>query len=79
MMGQSGNVPGALMADDVGQALDALTGSLAEARADGDDNGGDAGNDEEGSQKVPLATRARPLIELLQSARDAGDNVMWDQ
>lgn len=78
MMGQSGNVPGAIMAEDVGPALESLKAALA-AQAD-EAGGGDSGaaDDDEESRKVQLDTRAMPLLGLLEAARQSGDNVVWD-
>ena len=80
LMGQSGNVPGAIMGEDVADALDQLQNSLKnqpepeqpEASAGADD-------DEDRTNRVALATRAVPLIELLEAAKAAGANVMWDE
>lgn len=79
MMGQSGNVPGAIMPDDVGPALDSLNAALAARDGSEEDTASATGDDNEASQKVKLDTRAVPLIELLQSAKAAGDNVVWDK
>jgi len=100
LMGQSGNVPGALMAEDIPAALKTLGEGIA-ARADqeGDDgtsvpageNASDAGliapdgtghpnaDEEDDTRPVSLATRAAPLIGLLEAARDQGVSVRWDE
>ena len=78
LMGQSGTVPGAILAEDVPAALERLRRAVAEhaeepldpatkpgAKADGED------------QHVSVAHRALPLIGLLQAAATAGTNVMW--
>lgn len=77
MMGQSGNVPGAIMADDLPAALTALQDALA---VHGDEDTAAVADDEmdEGA-KVSLGLRAKPLLEMLQAAIAAGDNVMWDE
>lgn len=80
LMGQSGNVPGAIMGEDVAGALDQLQNNLknhaepehSEAPASADDG-------EDRTNRVALATRAVPLIELLEAAKAAGANVMWDE
>ncbi len=80
MMGQSGNVPGAIMAEDVAPALASLNAALAARDDQGSDTGGPSSEgDDESAQKVKLGTRAVPLIELLKSAEAAGDNVTWEQ
>lgn len=77
MMGHSGAVPGALLAEDVPAALERLRGAVEsnpeaplDPRADDDD-------DEARSQSVTLKHRAMPLIELLESAAREEKNVMW--
>jgi len=64
MMGQSGNVPGALLAEDVQPALSALRDALGQAEEEeppqplGDDNDASAAH-------VAIHVRAKPLIDLL--------------
>jgi len=75
MMGLSGAVPGALLAEDVQAALGHLEAAveaeepLPEPEASGD------GEDDE--PPVSLQHRAIPLIELLRAAAKADCNVMW--
>jgi hypothetical protein len=72
LMGRTGNVPGALDAEHVPAALDALKHELAmhqEAEHSGDEDGG---------QVIALRTRAFPLIELLEAAATAGEYVSWE-
>lgn len=80
LMGLSGNVPGALMGDDVSDALAKLKQALAAQPANDDaaDASDDASDEEDATSKVALATRAVPLIELLEAAQGANANVMWD-
>jgi len=78
MMGQSGNVPGAIMAADVPVALKALQDNLAVA-SEATAPPASAISDDDDAPAVAISTRALPLIELLESAIAAGDNVMWDQ
>lgn len=75
MMGQSGNVPGAILADDVAESLNTLQANLKNAPEEETSANEDADDD---SNKVALRTRAIPLIELLESAQAAGDNVLWE-
>ena len=83
MLGQSGNIPGAIMADSVPQALADLKEALKEEEAkvvpDASDTNPDDDEDDERANKVALATRAVPLIELLEAAIKSNDNVQWDQ
>jgi len=75
MMGHSGTVPSALLAQDIPQALARLEAALAgapaataEARDEGDE-----------TPKVSLRQRAHPLIELLARAAQADCDVLWDK
>lgn len=77
MMGHSGTVPGAILAEDVEQALDRLQSAIqAQPSLVEIDNVGD---EEDGEPVVSLSHRALPLIELLEAAAKAGCNVMWDK
>lgn len=76
MMGQSGSVPGAILASDVSHALillrKAIEGekkhpSTAEIQSDSDDE----------EPEVSLVHRALPLIALLQAAEEKHCDVMW--
>lgn len=69
LMGQSGTVPSALLADDVPDALVRLQQALAINPA----------NPPEDDSTVSLAHRAWPLIELLKHAVTNHTNVMWDK
>lgn len=77
-MGHSGDVPSALMAKDVKQALKQLQDAvdadsqLAQSQPNTADDEGD-------EAKVSLSHRALPLIKLLKAADKAECNVMWDQ
>jgi hypothetical protein len=75
MMGHSGTVPSALLADDVPVALVRLETAIEkENELSGKDKSG--GGDNEKSE-VSLRHRALPLIQLLMSAEKANCNVMW--
>ncbi len=82
LMGQSGNVPGAIMAADVANARDSLKQKLdaadSQTQSDkpADSEAGSAAD--EGEAPVGLSTRAIPLLEMLQAAIDSNDNVMWE-
>jgi hypothetical protein len=75
MMGQSGVVPGAIVAPDIPSALEKLRqGVEAQAhhpRARRDD--------ETEEPDVTVRQRAVPLIELLDRAAKQAKNVMWTQ
>ncbi|MGD8206872.1 MAG: DUF1840 domain-containing protein [Thiohalocapsa sp.] len=79
MMGHSGSIPGAILAEDVPAALERLKGAVArspDAPLNPHREGDDA--EERRSQSVTLAHRALPLIELLEVAARERKNVMWD-
>ncbi len=86
LMGHSGTVPGALLAEDVPAALDRLRKAIADSKAvieeKSDDvrkDGDDEDDKDSGERPVSLAHRALPLIELLASSATARCDVMWDQ
>ena len=82
LMGQSGNIPGAIMGKDVRAATDKLKEELANQPESNDDaiskSDETRNSDEEQSNRVALATRAVPLLELLEAASASEANVMWD-
>jgi len=78
MMGHSGTVPSALLADDVPAALARLKQAVsanpeAPLNPDHDDDDDDARG-----QSVSLRHRALPLIDLLEAAAREHKNVMWE-
>lgn len=83
MMGHSGTVPGAILAEDVPAALDCLKKALAEDRsapvAIPAENAED--DDKEESKEIPvsLAQHAFPLLELLKAAARTQRDVMWER
>ena len=72
MMGHSGTVPGAILAEDVPATLSRLTAAIEAEKASPPVEDKDA--DE---PVVSMANRALPLIELLAAAAKAKSNVMW--
>jgi hypothetical protein len=74
MMGFGVSVPGAIIAEDVAQALDNLRRGL-DSVVEIVEPAGDAGDDQ---PAVSLHTRALPLVELLQSAIDEENHVRWE-
>ncbi len=75
LMGHSGTVPGAILAEDVGAALSQLKLAV-EAKSAGNEPS-DIREDDSGEPAVSLANRALPLIELFTAAAAARCNVMW--
>lgn len=74
LMGHSGTVPGALLAEDVEAALKRL-----EAAVEVDEQLPEESAQGEGDEPaVSLAHRALPLIESLKAAVKAKCNLMWD-
>ena len=75
MMGQSGSIPGAILANDIPPALERLRKAVSgepdpsAAKKAGDD----------GEPEVGMKQRAFPLIELLDRAAKQGADVVWEQ
>jgi len=76
LMGHSGVVPSALLAEDIQPALKRLQAAVA-ADPDSPEPAKTAG-DKDDEPAVSLRHRALPLIELLKAAANAECNVMWD-
>jgi hypothetical protein len=74
MMGQSGEIPGAILATDIPAALDRLRQSVAGVRQPSTG----AKSDDEGERPVGMQQRAFPLIELLERAAKQGADVIWE-
>lgn len=70
LMGHSGTVPGALNEDEVATALSKLQAAVSMPKA------GDKGDWD--SDGVSLVNRAQPLIELLTTAKNDQNHVIWD-
>ncbi|NEX21389.1 DUF1840 domain-containing protein [Thiorhodococcus mannitoliphagus] len=78
LMGHSGAVPGALLAEDVPAALERLEQAVAEHAGEHLDPEPGGKGQEDASAHVSLAHRALPLIELLKAAAAEKENVMWE-
>jgi len=77
MMGHSGSVPSAILAEDIPDAFQRLEAALAAAgNAPAED---DSENTEQREQPVSLGQRAYPLLELLRHAAQQNCAVMWDK
>lgn len=76
LMGHSGTVPSALLAEDVPTALDRLREAVAANKAASADASDSVQDD--GEYTVNLAHRALPLVEMLEAAATAKCDVMWD-
>ena len=71
--GNSGTVPGALLAQDIPPALDRLKAAVGAAPAN------EPAREGRQEPKVSLRQRAYPLIDLLERAAKAGADVLWDK
>ncbi len=82
LMGQSGGVPGAVLAADLPAALDSLKRGLS-ARAQEEAPAGRAapssksGDDRDTEPPIALSTRAKPLLDLLDRAARSSVDVTW--
>jgi hypothetical protein len=76
LMGHSGTVPGALLAEDVPAALKRLEVAIEAEKLSPEPEAAAEGEDDEPA--VSLPHRALPVIELLKAAAKARCNVMWD-
>ncbi len=76
MMGHSGTVPSALLAEDIQAALERLQAAIEAEEQLPESEESAQGDDDEPA--VSLPHRALPLIELLKAAAKAKCNVMWD-
>ena len=75
LMGQTGALPGAILAQDIPAAVARLRhGVSGEAPAQPARDGKD-----DGEPAVNLNQRAFPLIELLERAAKQGADVIWDE
>jgi hypothetical protein len=79
MMGHSGTVPSALLAEDVPAALERLQAAVAAAGGEASPAPGESAEPDDEEPPVSLRNRALPLIDLLESAANAECNVMWDR
>jgi hypothetical protein len=74
MMGQSGELPGAIMAPDIPAALERLRQAVGGVPQPSKG----AKSDDEGEKPVGMQQRAFPLIELLERASNQGADVIWE-
>ena len=78
MMGHSGTIPSAMVAEEVPAALERLKRAVDAERAP-DVPESDEGAEQSNDQNVSLKYRALPLIELLTAAAKKNCDVMWDK
>jgi hypothetical protein len=77
LMGQSGDVPGAILANDIPAAVERLKRGLSSEPDQPPKQ--PKTTDEKEEPAVGLKNRAFPLIELLERAAKHGDEVMWEE
>ena len=73
MMGQSGSVPGAILATDIPAAVQRLRQGVGMVPRESGEK------DADGETPVNLSQRAFPLIELLERATKNGADVVWEE
>ncbi|MGR9108418.1 MAG: DUF1840 domain-containing protein [Gammaproteobacteria bacterium] len=79
LMGHSGTVPGALLAEDIDGALIKLKQAIGAEKSAPEGNAtGQLDEDDSDQPAVSLAIRAWPLIEFLTASAAAKCNVMWE-
>jgi hypothetical protein len=78
-MGQSGAVPGALLAPDIPAAVQRLRQGVSAQQAPEETGQREAESDRENEERVSLSQRAFPLIELLERASKNGSDVIWEE
>jgi hypothetical protein len=84
MMGHSGTVPSALLADDIPAALERLENALQHPpplpKTPDQEKRGEANDgDEAGERPVSIGQRAFPLVQLLRNAAANKADIMWAQ
>ena len=78
LMGLSGQVPGALAAEDLPRALTALRAGLATASAQAPERDAHGEDDNDNDVTTTLARRAGPLLDMLEGAEQSGEHLIWD-
>ena len=78
-MGQSGAVPGALLAPDIPAAVQRLRQGVSAQQAPEERQQRADESEKESDERVSLSQRAFPLIELLERASKNGSDVIWEE
>ncbi len=79
MMGHSGTIPSAILADDIPAALDRLERAIDEEKSRTQPPDSQSVDGDPDDQTINLTYRAIPLIELLTAAAKKHCDVMWDK
>lgn len=74
MMGQSGTIPSAIVAENVPEALERLTAAIEQEKQKPQPT---RHSDDDEEQEVSLVHRALPLIDLLKDAATHKCSVLW--
>ena len=78
-MGQSGAIPGAILAPDIPAAIQRLRQGIS-VQQETEKTQPRAGESEKDTdERVSLSQRAFPLIELLERASKSGSDVIWEE
>lgn len=78
LMGHSGTIPSAILAEDIPPALAKLKAAVAQGQAPtADVEALDEGDEQEAP--VSLSQRAFPLIDLLERSAEEGCDVTWEK
>jgi len=75
MMGHSASIPGAILADDIPQALARLQDAISQTKQAPSTKPTE--DDDEQEPPISLAHRAVPLIAMLEAAQRHHANLMW--
>jgi hypothetical protein len=78
MMGASGRVPSALSPEEVAAAAARLRAALQRVPRPADQNDDDDDDERDTQPAIGLATRAVPLLDLLDRAAGHNAEVMWE-
>ncbi len=81
LMGQSGQLPGALKAEDIGRALEGLRAGLPSLPRPAPSTPDEEQAEREGRRERPvaMATRAWPLLQLMEAAIRKQRDLMWGE
>jgi hypothetical protein len=79
MMGHSGAVPGAILAQDIPPALERLKAAVAAAPEPRPEQAASAGDPGDKEPAVSIRQRAFPLVDLLERAIQKRCDVLWDR
>ena len=77
MMGHSETIPGAILAEDLPEALKQLKTALAKEKTPPSTEDDDKDDEDEKEPAVSINQRALPLVNLLADAIEANCDLMW--